>query len=131
MALGFDNQMGSISSLLHTRQAIAGLMKEYPVAPVSNNAVVLILPLFPSMQEATKASSAKKSPDNKDDNTINGFSASGSLAHGSLMHGFSGSDFDIVIRLTVSLLLGFRLFGQSIVQWSISLHEKYLLSFIS
>ena len=60
MALGFDNQMGLISSSSHTRQAIAGSTNKYPVAPVSNNAVVFILLLFPSRHRATNAFLAKK-----------------------------------------------------------------------
>ena len=72
MALGLDSLMGSIYSLSHTRRTIDGSMNEYPVAPVSNKAVVLISLLFPKIHGVTKASSAKKSPGKLDDDTING-----------------------------------------------------------
>ena len=74
MALGLDSLMGSIYSLSHTRRTIDGSMNEYPVAPVSNKAVVLILLLFPNIHGATKAFSANKLPGRLDDDTINGFS---------------------------------------------------------
>ena len=74
IALGLDSLMGSICSLSHTRRAIDGSMNEYPVAPVSNKAVVLISLLFSKIHGVTKASSAKKSPGKLDDDTINGFS---------------------------------------------------------
>ena len=74
IALDFDNLMSLICSSSHTRCAINRSMNEYPVAPVSNKAVVFILLLLPSIHEVTKDSSAKKSPGKDDDDTINGFS---------------------------------------------------------
>ena len=73
-ALGLDSVTGLICSLSHTRRAIDVSINEYPVAPVSNNAVVFILLLFLSIHEVTKASSMKKLPGKLDDDTINGFS---------------------------------------------------------
>ena len=72
IAFGFDSLMGSISSSSHIRRTIDGSTKKYPVAPVSNKAVVLILLLLPSVHVANNACSAKKSPGNVDDDTING-----------------------------------------------------------
>ena len=73
-ALGLDNLTGSICSLSHTRRTIDGSINEYPVAPVSNKAVVSISLLFPRVHKVTKAFSAKKLPGKEEDDTINGFS---------------------------------------------------------
>lgn len=153
MALGFDNWMGSISSLLHTRRAIVGSTKEYSVALVSNNTVVLISPLFPNVHRASKASSAKKLPGKLDDDTISVFSV---LVSGFSGHGFAYNfstrgalacntmicdSFDFAscttMPLTASLFFGFRSsigfcwLRQSIVLWPTSLHKKHFSSFIS
>ena len=128
--------MGLISSLLHTQCVIAGSTKEYLIAPVFNNTIVLISLLFPSRHKATKAFFAKKSSGRLNDDIINGFL----LTCGSLACGFSACDalvcvffyfnFCMVMRLTLNLLMGFRLW-QFIVLWPISLHEKHLLSFVN
>ena len=73
-ALGLDNLTGLICSLSHTQRAIDMSINEYPVAPVSNNAVVSILLLFPSIHKVTMDSSVKKLPSKLDDDTINCFS---------------------------------------------------------
>ena len=65
--------MGSISRLSHIYCAIARSTNEYPMVPVSNNVVAFILSLFPSVHKVTKTFSAKNSPGNVDDDTINGF----------------------------------------------------------
>ena len=65
-----------ICSLSHTRRTIDESTNEYPVAPVSNKAVILISLLLLSIHEVVKASPAKKSPDKDDDDTINSFSPS-------------------------------------------------------
>ena len=142
MALGLDNLMGLIIRLSHIRQAITGSTKEYPVAPVSNNAVVFISPLFSSIHGATNASSAKKLPGRLDDDTINGFSSTcNSSARGFPQQGTSVGhalvrdsfcfDFCMVTRLTLSSLFSFCLLGQSVVLWPTALHKKHLLSFNS
>ena len=143
--------MGLISRLSHIRCVIAGLTNQYPVAPVSNNAVVFISSLFLSVHEVTKASSAKKSPGNVDDDTINGFSCSNfctamwltiNLFVGFYLLGFSAcgtscSDFCMVMQLTLNSLFGFCslisffLLEQFIILWPISLHEKHFSFFIS
>ena len=66
--------MGLICNSSHKCRTIDGSMNEYPVAPVSNKAVVLILLLLPSIHEVVKVSPAKKSLDKDDDDIINGLS---------------------------------------------------------
>ena len=73
IALGLDSLIGLICSLLHTRRAIDESINEYPIAPVSSKAVVLISLLLPSIHKATNVVSVKKSPGKLDDDTINGF----------------------------------------------------------
>ena len=63
--------MDSISSSSHIRCTINGSTKEYPVALISNKTVVLILLLLPSVHVANNVCSAKKSPGNIDEDTIN------------------------------------------------------------
>ena len=72
IVFGFDRLISFISSLSHIQRAIDGSTKKYLVAPVSNKAVVLISLLLPSVHVANNACSAKKSPGNMDDDTING-----------------------------------------------------------
>ena len=48
-------------------------MNEYPIAPVSNKAVIFISLMFSSIHEVVKASPAKKLSSKNDNETINGF----------------------------------------------------------
>ena len=74
IALSFDSLIGLICSLSHTQRAIDKLMNEYLVALVSNNIIVFILLLHPSIHEVTKGFSAKKLPGKDNDYISNGFS---------------------------------------------------------
>ena len=74
IAFGFNSLMGSISSSSHIRRTIDGSTKEYPVAPVSNKAVVFISLLLLNVHVANNLCSAKKSLGNVDNDTISGFS---------------------------------------------------------
>ena len=69
-----DNLTSLICSLSHTPRAIDGSTKEYPVAPVSNKAVVFISLLLLNVHVANNLCSAKKSLGNVDNDTISGFS---------------------------------------------------------
>ena len=68
--------MGLICSLSHTQHTIDESINEYPVALVSNKAVVLISLLLSSIHEVVKVSSAKKLSGKNDNDTINSLSPS-------------------------------------------------------